>query len=64
VSGDYVWHADSRVTRGPFRPLRRPDSSRAAALTYKNVPFLRAPQLGARVAVSSKTSVNMIVFEK
>ncbi|MGF6766205.1 hypothetical protein P3T24_006551 [Paraburkholderia sp. GAS33] len=40
MTGDYVWHASKRVTKGRFRRLRAVKIDQSATLTYEKVRFL------------------------
>jgi hypothetical protein len=50
LTGDYNWHANKRVAKGGFRPLRRVRSmvNGRRALTYVMAPFLKSPRSALR----------------
>jgi hypothetical protein len=35
LTGDYVWHANKRVAKGRFRPLRKPPGTRSVILPLR-----------------------------
>jgi hypothetical protein len=38
LTGDYIWHANKRVAKGRFRPLRRPQDSISRLFTANSEP--------------------------
>ena len=38
LTGDYVWHANKRVAKGRFRPLRKPQDSISRLFTANSEP--------------------------